>query len=66
MFFYEVYNNFVLVFKKVLLGENTSRISNQATIFLEKKRNNRTNGESQCHKDILLKRESFFSPVSCI
>jgi hypothetical protein len=37
LFFYEVYNNFVSIFKRLLLGKNTSRISDQATIFLEKK-----------------------------
>jgi hypothetical protein len=37
LFFYEVYTNFVSVFKNILLGKNTSRIFNQATIFLEKK-----------------------------
>jgi hypothetical protein len=37
LFFYEVYNNFVSVDKKILLGENTSRISDQSTRFLEKK-----------------------------
>jgi hypothetical protein len=37
MFFYQVYNNFVSFFKILLLGENNSRISYQATIFLEKK-----------------------------
>jgi hypothetical protein len=37
LFFYEVYNDFVSVFKKILLGENTPRISVEATKFLEKK-----------------------------
>jgi hypothetical protein len=37
LFFYEVYNNFVSVFKRLFLDENTSRISDQATMFLEKK-----------------------------
>jgi hypothetical protein len=34
IFFYEVYNEFVTVFKKLLFGENTSRISSEATNFL--------------------------------
>jgi hypothetical protein len=37
LFFYEVYNDFVLVFKKLLFGESTSRISFKASKFLEKK-----------------------------
>jgi hypothetical protein len=37
LFFYEVYNNFVSVFKNMLLGENASRISDQDTIFLERR-----------------------------
>jgi hypothetical protein len=37
LFFYEVYNDFVSVFKNILLGENTPRISVEATKFLEKK-----------------------------
>jgi hypothetical protein len=37
LYFYEVYNDFVSVFKRLLLGENTSRISDQANKFLEKK-----------------------------
>jgi hypothetical protein len=38
LYFYEFYNDFVLVFKGLLFGENTPRISNQANKFLEKKR----------------------------
>jgi len=37
LFFYEVYNDFVSVFKKLLLGKNTPRISFEATRFLEKR-----------------------------
>jgi hypothetical protein len=37
LYFYEVYNDFVSVFKRLLLGENTSTISDQAKKFLEKK-----------------------------
>jgi hypothetical protein len=37
LYFYEVYNDFVSFFKRLLLGENTSRISEQANRFLEKK-----------------------------
>jgi hypothetical protein len=36
LFLYEVYKNFVSVLKRLLLGENTSSIFNQANIFLEK------------------------------
>jgi hypothetical protein len=35
--FYEVYNDFVSVFKGMLFGKNTPRISDQANKFLEKK-----------------------------
>jgi hypothetical protein len=37
MFFYDVYNDFVSAFKNLLLGENTPRISVEATNFFEKK-----------------------------
>jgi hypothetical protein len=37
LFFYEVYNDFVSIFKKNLFGESTSRISIEAAKFLEKK-----------------------------
>jgi hypothetical protein len=37
LFFYEVYNDFVSVFKKLFLGGNTPTISVEATKFLEKK-----------------------------
>jgi hypothetical protein len=37
LFFYEVYNDFVSIFKKKLFDESTSRISIEATKFLEKK-----------------------------
>jgi hypothetical protein len=37
LYFYEVYNDFVSVFKRLLLGENTSRIYDQANKFLEKR-----------------------------
>jgi hypothetical protein len=37
LFFYEFYNHFVSVFKRLLSDENTSRISDQATRFLEKR-----------------------------
>jgi hypothetical protein len=37
LYFYEVYNDFVSVLKRLLLGENTSRISDQANKFLEKR-----------------------------
>jgi hypothetical protein len=36
LFLYEVYNKKNLIFKNILLGENTPRIFDQATIFLEK------------------------------
>ena len=36
-YLYEVYNEFVFVFKKLVFGENTSRLSREATIFLDKK-----------------------------
>jgi hypothetical protein len=36
--FYEVYNDFVSEFKKLLFGEDTSRISLEASIFLDKNR----------------------------
>jgi hypothetical protein len=34
-FFYEVYNDFVSEFKKILFGEDTSRISLEASNFLD-------------------------------
>jgi hypothetical protein len=37
VYFYEVHNDFVSVFKRLLLGENNSRISDQANRFLERK-----------------------------
>jgi hypothetical protein len=37
LYFYELYYDFVLVFKGLLFGENTPRISNQANKLLEKK-----------------------------
>jgi hypothetical protein len=37
LFFYEFYNDFFSVFKNILLGENTPRISVEATKYLEKK-----------------------------
>jgi hypothetical protein len=37
LFFYEVYNDFVSVFKKLLLGKKSPRISVEATKFLEKR-----------------------------
>ena len=36
-YFYEVYNDFVSEFKKFLFGEDTSRLSLEASIFLDKK-----------------------------
>jgi hypothetical protein len=36
LYLYEVYNDCVSVFKRLLLGENSSRISNQDNKFLEK------------------------------
>jgi hypothetical protein len=54
LFFYEAYNNFVSIFKKFLLGENTSRISDQASIFLEK------NGKIEKMENLILIR-IFFS-----
>jgi hypothetical protein len=36
-YFYEVYNEFVIVFKKLLFGENTTRLSLEATTFLNKR-----------------------------
>jgi hypothetical protein len=59
LYFYEVYNDFVLVFKRLLLGENTSRISDQAKKILEKR------GTIE-QMDIMFQRKSFFSSVSCI
>jgi hypothetical protein len=35
--FYEVYNEFVYVFKKLVFGENTSRLSCETSTFLDKK-----------------------------
>jgi hypothetical protein len=35
--FYEVFNDFVSVFKVLLLGEDAPRISDQATKFLDRK-----------------------------
>jgi hypothetical protein len=35
--FYEVYNNFMSEFKKLLFGEDTSRLSLEASIFLNRK-----------------------------
>jgi hypothetical protein len=37
LYFYEVYNEFFLVFKRLLLGKDISRISVQFNRFLEKK-----------------------------
>jgi hypothetical protein len=34
--FYEVFNDFVSVFKGIVFGKDTSRISSQATKFLDK------------------------------
>jgi len=45
LFLYEVYNDFVSFFKKLFLGENTPRISIEDAKFLEKKGDNRENGE---------------------
>jgi hypothetical protein len=36
-YFYEVYNEFVTVFKRLLFGENTTRVSLKETIFLSKR-----------------------------
>jgi hypothetical protein len=37
LYFYEVYNDFGSVFKRLFLGQNTSRISDQANKFIEKR-----------------------------
>ena len=37
IFFYEVYNKFVTVFKKLLFGDNTSRLSSEAVTFINKR-----------------------------
>jgi len=37
LYFYKVYNDFVSVFKGLLFGKNTPRISDQANKFLENK-----------------------------
>ena len=36
-YFYEVYNEFLIVFKKLLFGENTTRLSLEAMAFLNKR-----------------------------
>jgi hypothetical protein len=36
-YFYEVYNEFIFVFKKLVFGGNTSRLSQEALNFLNKK-----------------------------
>ena len=36
-YFYEVYNEFVFVFQKLVFAENTSKLSCEASIFLDKK-----------------------------
>jgi hypothetical protein len=36
-YFYEVYNEFMFVFKKLVFGGNTSRLSHEALSFLNKK-----------------------------
>jgi hypothetical protein len=36
-YFYEVYNEFMTVFKRLLFGENTTRLSLEATTFLSKR-----------------------------
>jgi hypothetical protein len=35
--FYDTYNEFVSLFKKLVFGENTSRLSQEALNFLDKK-----------------------------
>jgi hypothetical protein len=36
-YFYELYNEFVYVFKKLVFGENTSRLSQEALNFMDEK-----------------------------
>jgi hypothetical protein len=53
-YFYEVYNEFIYVFKKLVFGENKSRLSHEALTFLDKKGIMEKNRQIQYYKDLLL------------
>jgi hypothetical protein len=65
LYFYEVYNDFALVFKGLFSGKNTPRISDQANKFLEK-RGMIEQMENHSHQDILFQIKSLFSSIPCI